>query len=327
LQQAIETLHYSIQKSRNVGGRIFPVVSMAYACLAQIWYERNNLEEAQRYALDGIEQGKRWGYSGTLAQCSNILAIVQMVQGKTAEAFATMEQLERLVAGNNIMIVSGLIRSTQAQLHLRAGQLEQAARWAQTCGLSEEDTITYPRDGEYLILTQILLAQGDMGRARRFLEQILLSTEADGRRWTQIDSLIQFALLEQAEGAQATAIAYLTRALWLAANEGFVRVFLDKGEALLSLLRVVAASSHAPAYAGTLLEAAGEVTHDDGIVSGRELHILGCIAAGKSNQAIAQELVIALSTVKTHLSNIYVKLGVHSRTQALVRAREMQLWG
>ncbi len=330
LQQAIETHQQAIRMSRNKAGYLFPVVSMSYASLAQIWYERNNLEEAQRYAQDGIKQGKRWGYSGTLAQCSCVLATIQVNAEQTAEAFTTMEELERLVEGNTISLVAGLIRSQKALLHLRTGNLERAVYWAQTCGLSEHDTITYPRDGEYLILTQILLAQGATLQARRFLERLISVTEADGRNWTLIDSLVQLALLEQAEGDLSAALNWLTKAVRLAASEGFVRVFLDKGEAILLLLRQLLWRANAPKYTKILLTAFGEsptgtTPQDREVLSERELHILRCIAEGRSNQEIAQELIIALSTVKTHLSNIYTKLEVHSRTQAIGRARESGL--
>jgi LuxR family maltose regulon positive regulatory protein len=60
-------------------------------------------------------------------------------------------------------------------------------------------------------------------------------------------------------------------------------------------------------------------------ISERELEILGLIAAGQSNQEIADTLIIAVSTVKKHINNLYGKLAVGSRTQALVRARELGL--
>jgi len=99
-----------------------------------------------------------------------------------------------------------------------------------------------------------------------------------------------------------------------------VRVFLDKGEALLSLLRVIAASSHAPAYAGTLLAAAGEVTHDDGLLSGRELQVLELIVKGNSNKEIGDALSISEATVKWHVNMILSRLNVSDRTQATVAA-------
>jgi LuxR family transcriptional regulator, maltose regulon positive regulatory protein len=62
-------------------------------------------------------------------------------------------------------------------------------------------------------------------------------------------------------------------------------------------------------------------------LSARELEVLGLLAAGKPNQAIAEELVVTLETVKSHVAHILGKLGVANRTQAVVRARELGLLG
>jgi LuxR family maltose regulon positive regulatory protein len=129
----------------------------------------------------------------------------------------------------------------------------------------------------------------------------------------------------------------LARALTLAEPEGYVRIFVDEGAPMAALLRAAAQRGIAPSYVAGLLAAfpqAGKQPARQGepdalslveALSARELEILRLIAAGHSNQAIADTLVIAVSTVKRHINNIYGKLAVQSRTQALVRARELHL--
>ncbi|HEV2653655.1 MAG TPA: LuxR C-terminal-related transcriptional regulator, partial [Ktedonobacteraceae bacterium] len=109
----------------------------------------------------------------------------------------------------------------------------------------------------------------------------------------------------------------------------YIRIFLDKGAPMISLLQYASRQGVARNYARKLLQAAGIAADEEqpGVLSERELLILRSIATGKSNQQIAGEFVVALSTVKTHLNNIYMKLGVHSRMQAIVRARELHLLG
>jgi LuxR family maltose regulon positive regulatory protein len=334
LHQALETHEQAVRMSISETGRLFPVVSMSYAGLSEIWYEWNDLDKALYYAQEGITLGKRWGYSGMLAQCSCSLAIIQNLFGKSSEALATMQQLEQLIPNNAISTVSRLIQAYRAAIYLYTGHYDQALQWANTCSLSPQDSMHYPRDREYLILTQILFADGQYTQVRRFLERLIAVTEVDGRISALISALIQLALLDQAEASTTLALVALTRAIQLAAPEGFLRIFLDKGRLLCPLLRQLASRANSPVYTLTLLQAFGETVevhaHAKGgkssdTLSEREICILNCLSAGKSNQEIAEIFVIAVSTVKTHLSNIYVKLGVHSRTQALVRAREIGL--
>jgi LuxR family maltose regulon positive regulatory protein len=124
-------------------------------------------------------------------------------------------------------------------------------------------------------------------------------------------------------------LSALAQALGLAEPAGFVRVFLDEGAPMVELLRQAVAQKLHTSFALDLLEALGEVAvAPQPLVeplSERELDVLRRVAAGYSNQEIAQELVVALSTVKKHISNIYGKLAVANRTQAVAKARELGL--
>ena len=131
----------------------------------------------------------------------------------------------------------------------------------------------------------------------------------------------------------------LQRALSLAEPEGFVRIFVDAGEPMAELLRSALARQTMPDYVSGLLASFGTVAGRDGStpfsgprvkptmepVTGRELEVLRLLAAGASNKQIAEELVLVTGTVKAHLLNIYRKLDVHNRTQAVARARELKL--
>lgn len=128
-------------------------------------------------------------------------------------------------------------------------------------------------------------------------------------------------------------MAALERALSLAEPGGYVRVFADEGAPLAGLLRQAAVRGIAPEYVGRLLAAVRDTESQPaagspGLIeplSDRETEVLRLVAAGLSNQEIAGELVLAVSTVKWHINNLYGKLGVNSRTQALARARDLRL--
>jgi LuxR family maltose regulon positive regulatory protein len=148
------------------------------------------------------------------------------------------------------------------------------------------------------------------------------------------------------------ALAALARALTLAAPEGYLRVFLNEGAPMAELVATLLVGRRLEDLAGpdavpraflTRLAAAFDrqgmpvlpaaragATAVAGLVeplSGREREVLGLVAAGRPNKAIAAELFIGVDTVKRHVSHIFVKLGVANRTEAVARARALGLLG
>lgn len=215
---------------------------------------------------------------------------------------------------------------------------------------------------EYLLLNQarFLLVKGqDLGRVRdlqqaaELLESILLEAERFQRVTSQIEALVLLAMAQFALG-DGRAGSTLLRALALGEPEGYRRIYLDEGPRLYELLLLCRAAqqesgSYLPslAFIDQLLEAirqtgggpplrppgdrpqgapppgAGEALPV--ALSAREIEVLTLIAEGKSNQEISAELYLALNTVKRHAYNIYNKLGVKNRTQAVTRARQLGL--
>ena len=141
-------------------------------------------------------------------------------------------------------------------------------------------------------------------------------------------------------------MAALTGALTLACPQGYVRVFADEGPPMAALLHQLVAAQRSSQDAARvelgclarLLRPVGaeHAVPDRGrgsaavpglaeALTARELEVLGMLAAGKSNQAIAGELVVTLDTVKKHVSHVMDKLGAANRTEAVARARELDL--
>jgi LuxR family maltose regulon positive regulatory protein len=192
---------------------------------------------------------------------------------------------------------------------------------------------------DYVMAARVLMAQENLDEAARLLQGLLEQAEKGGRRTRQIEILLLQALTADAQGAGAQALVPLEQALSLAEPEGFVRAFVDEGPPMARLLYRAASAGRAPGYVGRLLSAfpstepqpvASAAAGAPGAemiepLSERELEVLLLIAEGLTNQEIAARLFLSLNTVKGHTRNIYGKLGVHSRTQAVSKARTLGL--
>jgi LuxR family maltose regulon positive regulatory protein len=227
----------------------------------------------------------------------------------------------------------------QARVWLVQGRLDAVSHWARERGLDAKGDLTYSHETEYLVLARILISQGDPEEAIRLLERLLEAAEAGGRISRAIEILILQAMAFQARGDPDEALITLEQALILAEPGGLIRTFVDEGPPMARLLHEAAARGIAPDCARRLLAAfpVAESEQTDPSttqapkpefvepLSGRELEVLQLIAQGLTNREIAARLCLSLNTIKVHTRNIYGKLGVHSRTQAVARARALGL--
>ncbi len=173
---------------------------------------------------------------------------------------------------------------------------------------------------EYRILARVQLAAGKYAEAEAILTQLLTVAQGEGRMRAVVKTMALQALVFQARGRTESAMRTIIQVLTLAEPEGYVRTFTEEGAEMTRLLNRVLTAVRA----GAVLHRERE-TSSHAVLSERELEILRLISSGLSNQEIADQLVIALSTVKSHVRQIFNKLNVNSRTQVLARARELSL--
>ncbi len=314
-----------------VTGQPLPLINMAYASYGRLLYEWNDLDGAAQCLSKCLELGRSWASADMLLVGLIHLAHVRLSQGDEAGLRDVLAEIEPAL-NQNVVAPSTLnvVRAYQTRLWLRQDQLEMARRWAlEYEARRAENMLPFLRPIEEATWVRVLIAQGQTARAITMLEPLIHSMEEAG----QIDHLIELLMLKAsayaAQGLASQAEASLMRALTLAEPSNYVRTFLDAGAPLRPLLHSIAPRSN---YARQLLAASGvesstPLTQSALIepLSDRELAVLRLIVDGLSNAEIAAQLVIATSTIKTHINNIYGKLNVRSRTQAIARARELRL--
>jgi LuxR family maltose regulon positive regulatory protein len=235
-----------------------------------------------------------------------------------------------------------LVDAYQAQLWIVQGKNQLVARWVEDTELEKRimAKVDQPRfDPVWEIHSQtmarVYISRGKYDQALHMIEPLLKRARADQRMRSMLKVLAMRAVIYRLKGDSQEALQILERALNHGKVEGYVRTFLDEGEVMVQLLYEAAARGIHPEYTGELLAAYAssrpasfsikEKQRDQKELveplSEREIEVLSLIAQGLSNQEIASRLHISLSTVKGHTSNIYGKLGVHKRTQAVARGK------
>lgn len=312
----------------------------------------NDLEASRRHLDSALEIdrqtsfGKKWPWLHV--ENGRTLALTGEMESAVAELNRAIELGEQ--AGNR-----RIVREAQAylaRLALAQGNLIAAEKWLAQFALRHDSAIQEGLEIEYLTHARLLLSKSEYAAAAELLQRLREAAEADGRMSSVMECLTLEALALHAQRRLEPACSCLAKALAQAEPEGFVRMFLDEGAPMAELLRQFlkvqqkenssAANSILQNYAIKLLSAfppeqapAVVQTHKAAAglpasylvdpLSERELEILKLVAAGLSNQQIGRKLFIATSTVKRHINNIYAKLNVHSRMQAVTKGRELKV--
>jgi LuxR family maltose regulon positive regulatory protein len=222
-----------------------------------------------------------------------------------------------------------LVTEMRIRMWIRQENLAAAEDWAQSHLVDAIDDLDAAGEIEQIVVAQVFAAQGKYDQALNLLAQLLNAAQAARRMESVLKILTLQAVVFQTQQKIDRALSVLEQALSFAELEGYMRIFLDHGKPMEELLRSALARGITPNYVAQLLEQNElKLKPTQSLIeplSERETEILRLIVAGLSNPEIAEELIIAESTVKTHINHIYAKLNVTSRTQSIAKARSLKL--
>ncbi len=344
LDTATQTYEQALRATAAPGRPPAPTVGLVYVGLAEVTYQRNELDRALRYVTEGIALERQFlpGTSPTAGLVT--LAWIRQATGDPAGALEAIREARH--ASPTTASLLNPFPAQWARLLLAQGEVAAAARWTHETGLHAGDEPCYPREPGYLVLARVLLAQQRPAEALALLDRLHAAAVAQSRAGSVIEAGALRALALAACGQDADAVNALAGVLTLACPRGYVRVFADEGPPMAALLTRLIRAERADAPGVPLgclarLQRAFDVGHTGpgprsstapatvpGLVeqlTSRELEVLWMLAAGKPNQAIADQLVVTLDTVKKHVSHLLGKLGAANRTEAVIRARELGL--
>ncbi len=355
LREAMSALQGALGLAAEDDERAQRVTAHLYLDLAMLYHEMGDREQVGRHLAKCRELGERstlvdWPYRWRLAQ-----ARLKASEGDLEAALVLLDEAERLHL-RSVLPDYRPIEALKARVYIRQGRVTRALEWAAERDVSIKDELTYLREFEHITLARALMADYDRGReqssmieAMGLLERLLKAAEEGKRTASMIEILMLQALAQGARNNTLPALASLERALALAEPEGYHQLFVDEGPPMAALLRKLKAEGASlkldeggrPAlsqaegraeYSEKLLAAFGkQEPHPSSFIpqpsfeplSEREVEVLQLIAEGLTNPEIASRLYLSLNTVKVHTRNIYGKLGIHNRTQAVTRARAL----
>jgi len=338
LRDALRTYQESLKLVPEQSRSLVRGTADMHVGMGELFLERLELEAANQHLQKAQKLGEFAGMPQFPYRWRVATARVRAVEGDLDDALELVDEAERFYVSDffpNVRPVAAL----KARLWIANSQLRDAFGWARQAGLSVNDELSHLREYEHITLARLLLAQAKTDRtgapvrdALVLLGRLLQDALAGARAGSVIEILALKALALQAHGDTTAALGTLERALTEAEPEGYVRLFIDGGQPMATLLLEAGRRDVVPAYYIDELLAAGGGpavrVPKQGLIeplSERELDVLRLLGSDLSGPDIARELLVSINTMRTHTKSIYTKLGVNNRRAAVQRAEELDL--
>jgi LuxR family transcriptional regulator, maltose regulon positive regulatory protein len=324
-------------------GRYQGALGLVEVGIAALLCEWNDVGTALGRVKKGLDFLPSWGKADDLSLAYITLLRIRLAQGNRADALDALEKATQLIQTCGVFSEArSAVETAQVKMWLLQGNWLDVNHWTARVEkrFGSQDLFRYEDELTHITRARICIAKNKLDEATHLLTCLAEFAQSGGRTGRLIEILILKALALQRVGHTAQTGIVLTQCLTLAEPGGYVRVFLDEGEpmrVLLSQWLAQAVAGPIRNYAMRLLAqwevkphgasqenvfSSGELIES---LTPRELEVIHLMALGKTNQAIAQQLVVARGTIKAHTASIYRKLEAANRTEAVARARDLGL--
>ena len=337
LHEAMRTYEHGLRMATD-GTTVLRGAGDMHVGMSELLLEWNDLDAAAGHLRQSDDLGDNAGLAQNPYRARVARAQLRLVDGDADGALALLADAQRVFVSEYYPLVRP-VPAQVARVHASLGHLREAEAWVRERGLSVDDVLTFAGEYEHITFARVLLARGTRVHDPRsiqqvvaLLERLLVAAETGGRWRSVIEILVLQALAQDERRGRAAGLDPLGRALSLAEPEGYVRTFVAEGAPMTEMLAMAAKRGITPEYVRRLLGAFGRSGRPSGDgqslaepLSERELDVLRLLDSDLDGPGIADELVVGLSTIRTHTKSIYAKLGVNNRRAAVRRGEELGL--
>lgn len=331
-KESMNLCNQALEDYMDKQGKPLPMAELLYIPLGILYYEGNNLEQAREYLEKGIKASHQLGLNRILGgDAEQTLALVYWALGDVQAAINLLKKARGKTDAIGFPLIMVKYEASEAYLLLKKGDLEEALVWVEQSGLYPMDSITSFKEIPYMVVARTLFRAGRHEQALELLINLWQFDKERGRYGRLIYVKILTSLVLMALGRSEEAIHAMEEAVNFAAVDGYIRPFLGEGPEIRELL--VAVEHNMPEFITPLLVYYTDTTVKTATcptlpamieaLSERELEVLRLLAVGLSNEEIGHSLFISLGTVKWHVKNIFGKLEVRNRIQAVATAQHM----
>lgn len=316
----------------------YPFLGYFYGMYSDLMYEWDRTDEAMEL-MNRVLQNRVWHpYTRIRFYATTRLAFYYFMKGQTTYAFSLLDQVKDKLDTPDKHLFQLRLDAERAYLSVYSGRTDGVLEWVESCGLKYTDDVP-SRYREYYILARAYMEIGQIDEALQLLEKLYLLTHEKDWIWDQIKVLILQCIAFHRADKHEVALLKLETALHLAEQSGYIRSFVDEGRALGDLIvRYVQYRKNkrtrlpipvSIVYVKKLLRKM-DVQLDEGmeipsLLTDQETRVLQLIELGYKNREIAEQIHVSSETVKQHLKNIFQKLEVNSRVQAIKVAKELDI--
>lgn len=341
--QAEKLYGQALETAKDKQGNWIPVAGEALMGLGDLYRELNQLDQAKDFILEGIEITFQWRKAAAI-EGYLFLARVEQLKNNWLSANSSLNKAMGLAIEYDLMDIDDrMVAMWQARLWCFEGKGELVAEWLREFSADEKSVSLIAENDfnidNYLLIREKVVVARFFYIEGRYEDALLLINELTDiyEEYGRLDFLIELHLLKSLifikMDKQEHAIQELDKAIKLGEQGGFLGLFLECGVDLKNILIDYEKKMGTTAYLGLLLSSfESEPTKPlkktkpfDEEISDREMDVLRYLISNLTTPEIAEEMSISINTVRTHIKKIYQKLSVHKRSEAVNRAKELNI--